>query len=101
MHLDIDPRFPRARVLKFALARHSPYGIFIFKRQNEDVALSTIVENVDILPTILQALRIPLPAHLEGVPIINKTSTPKILWNDCLIKWKLLRRVYWMGRAIK
>lgn len=99
MHLDADPRFPRARVLKFALARHSPYGIFIFKRQSEDATLPTSVENVDVLPTILQALKIPLPAHLEGVPIINRTS--KILWNDCLIKWKLLRRSYWIGRAIK
>lgn len=75
--------------------QHTPYGIFM--AYNKDLPPSTIGEigAVDIAPTILNFLELPIPTDTDGKLISSIVKIPnKPKYFDYLRHWKLIKPVF-------
>ncbi len=73
-----DPSLHYSPTIYFASSRHSVYGVFIGYGPRICRHSFHIIDNVDILPTILSSIDMPLPTYIDGKSIIETMESRRI-----------------------
>ena len=80
-------------IINFARVSHGQYGIFVLydsKKCSRKMVVSG--ENVDITPTLLACLDLPVPSYADGKPLIPPTNETKTV--NYITKWKIARKLH-------
>jgi len=92
-------KFPEP-LLRIPTARHSPYGVFIMHDKSyENVQLVNDVYNVDVVPTVLARLGLPIPSYTDGKVMIQ--SSNRLARKDYRSRIMLLRKIQRLKLGLK
>jgi len=85
-------------VLWYPSTRHSPYGIFLLWQKGVGAGKYVgIVENYDVLLSVLALLGAPLPSYSDGsVTRIIESRYNTYNYLDYRPIWKIVKRMYWL-----
>jgi len=99
-YLNIDRIYRRnnAKIIYFPSARHSQLGILaLWRKKHPESKYMGIVNNVDLVPTLLSHLGLPLPSYTDGKSIINEV----VEFTDYRPRWQLSKRLSHIRARLK
>ena len=101
--IDFDKANPKS-IPWHPTTAHNPYGIFALKCSSlsDSNGYVGVVNNYDVLPTILNVLDIPLPSYIDGQAVqVGRIKKREQISIDYRPFWKLARKTYWLRYGIK
>jgi len=95
--LVVDESLPETHYFNFAWSSHSPIGVFIMYSKRcipQNGYKPIILENIDIMPSILAHLNLPIGKHFEGKILKDLICSPHIHVIDYIVRWKIAKKLY-------
>jgi len=91
LNTDAIYRFTDSKIVYFPSARHEPLGIFALWRRGFKVSdYVGVINNFDLLPTLLSYLELPLPSYTNKCPIIEPRHQNRIDYRRHLSTLKIV-----------